>query len=136
MEERRTETVSWNGPGQRLGPEKCDISGKNDRNRSQFEEDRRHPLLFFSDFSGSFGLILLFLVLSSLPSRPPLEIGVLFQWFRTVPCSSDEAERGVPLQHDERGHLQGGQFPIGPLSQVRHECSQLPVKRENPCLAQ
>ena len=49
---------------------------------------------------------------------------------------SDEAGRYFPLWHDGEGHLQGGQFPIGPLSQVRHERGQLPVKRENPCLAQ
>ena len=49
---------------------------------------------------------------------------------------SDAAEHQNALQHDPRGHLQSGKFPLGAVPEGGAQCGELPVGAQSAVLAQ
>lgn len=49
---------------------------------------------------------------------------------------SDAAEHQNALQHDPRGHLQSGKFPLGAVPEGGAQCGELPVGTQSAVLAQ
>ena len=46
---------------------------------------------------------------------------------------SDAAEQQTALQHDPRGHLQGGEFPFGTVPKGGAQCGELPAGTQSAC---